>query len=125
MAIQTLDQKRAAHAYDAVEAAKKLPEDQKKKYGVHARKLPTRIIASGLGQALAFLVAKDYCPTLLESLSHWCLRKAEKEKAAANELLLAIIKGNSEDLRRHTAEALAYLQWLVRFVEAAGMKAEE
>ena len=28
-------------------------------------------------------------------------------------------------LRRQTAEALAYLQWLVRFVEAAGIAAEE
>ena len=125
MSQQTLDQKRAAHAFEAVEATKKLKDEDKKKYGIHARKLPMRIIASGLGQALAFLLAKDYCPSLLKSLSHWCLHKKDKEPAEANELLLKLIHGNSEDLRRYTAEALAYLQWLVRFVEAAGISAEE
>ena len=136
MSTPSLDQRRAAHAWNAVESfmdanaprndkKTRVPNDDAKKYGVHARKLPMRIIASGLGQALAFLVAKGYCPELLKSLSHWCLTKGEGKKSEPNELLIEIIRGNSEDLRRHTAEALAYMQWLVRFVEAAGITGEE
>lgn len=136
----TLDQRRAAHAWKAVETFadhnapktndKRQPNDAAKKYTVHSRKLPTRIIASGLGQALAFLLAKNYCPDLLQALGHWVLEKKDfpaspKELPAADKLLKALIDGDSEKLRLYTAEALAYLQWLVRFVEALGLTGEE
>ena len=129
--MQTLEQRRAAHAYQAILLAKSLKEEEKKKYGVHVKKLPSRIIASGLGQSLAFLAAKDFCPDLLRSLAHWCLTKqehpgAEKLKVKSpNELLISIVQGTSEDLRFHTAESLAYLQWLGRFAEAEGLKGQE
>ena len=62
----TLDQHRAKHAWEAVQRAKRrdgLHQDQDpKKFGGQAKKLPVRIMASGLGQALAFLKAKDYAP---------------------------------------------------------------
>jgi len=125
--VKTIEQKRAAHAFKAVEAAKEL-KDEKKKFGVHAHKLPTRIIASGLGQALAFLVAKKYCPLLLQAIAHWTLQKKEfPDKAQlpkADALLLKVIDGSSDDLRRYTAETMAYLQWIVRFAEAAGLTDE-
>lgn len=136
MCTKSLEKERANHAWNTVECFMdanaprggnelRIPNEKAKKYVVHARKLPMRIIASGLGQALAFLLAKGYCPDLLVSLSHWCLSKGEGNQPAANALLLEIIQGDSEGLRRHTAEALAYLQWLVRFVDAAGIKGEE
>lgn len=140
MAVQTLEQRRAKHAFEAVETfmdtnaprneqspkKERVPRNgQARKYVIHAKKLPVRIIASGLGQSLAFLAAKDYCPELLKSLSQWCLTKTDTEPVDANALLRKIVNGNSEDLRRHTAEALAYLQWIVRFVEGTGIKGEE
>lgn len=123
---QTLDQRRAQHAWEAV---KRVPKKEWNKFATQAKKLPTRIIASGLGQALAFLVAKGECPELLRSLSDWVLDKRQNpgSKAAApapEALLLSVVNGTGEGLRWHTAEALAYLQWLVRFTDAEGMTAE-
>jgi CRISPR type III-B/RAMP module-associated protein Cmr5 len=127
---QTLDQRRAKHAYDAVQSFKnasaKLKDFQqiRNKYVIHAQKLPSRIIASGLGQALAFLVAKDYCPALLVSISDWVLKRVAPNVTQVNEqsLLLFVISSNSELARRCTDETLAYLRWLLRFVEAEDLK---
>lgn len=122
MSLQTLDQRRAKHAWEAVQHVKEKPEG--KKFGNHARKLPTRIMASGLGQAMAFLYAKKYSPLLLQSVSHWTLNKTTfvaNKLGPEHELIKAVISGGSDQLRMHTAEALAYLQWLVRFAEAEGL----
>jgi CRISPR-associated protein Cmr5 len=138
--MNTLDQHRASHAWNAVstfarvyirvENGKKVRDPAAKKYGTHVRKLPSRIMASGLGQALAFLVAKGECPELLSALGDWTLDKRKnpesKEESPAPEALLRhIVNGTSDDLRFATAEALAYLQWLVRFAEAEGLTDSE
>jgi CRISPR-associated protein Cmr5 len=118
---QTPDQIRAKHAWDAVDAVKSTKDA--KVYGGAARKLPVRIMASGLGQALAFLAAKGKTPALLKDLSEWVLVKRvdADPKLPQNRnpnLLQAIINGNSDTLREYTNETLAYLQWLNRFCEA-------
>lgn len=124
---QTLDQRRANHAWHAVQAAKKQEGCHKtqdpKKFGGQARKLPIRIMASGLGQALAFLKAKNFAPGLLVEIADWVLDKranpeSEKAKPGDDALLNQIIMGTSDFLRRATDEVLAYLQWLNRFAEA-------
>ena len=119
----TLDQRRAKHAWQAVTAAKN--ERDFKDFCMHARRLPVRIMASGLGQALSFLNAKGYAPGLLREIGDWVLDKREKPgsakpKPAENELIKRIIDGNSDFLRRATDETIAYLQWLNRFAEAEG-----
>jgi CRISPR-associated protein Cmr5 len=124
-----LDQRRARHAWEAVRAVlAKYPRDEKKKkkFGGQARKLPTRIMAAGLGQALVFLRAKDYAPDLLIELGDWILDKRGKPdsktaKPKDDALIQAVIKGNSDFLRRETDEALAWLMWLIRFAEAEGL----
>ncbi|MDY3562988.1 type III-B CRISPR module-associated protein Cmr5 [Gemmata sp. JC673] len=125
---RTPDQLRATHAWEAVELVLKKfppstvtesgkplkrPHPQAKKFGGAVRKLPVRIMASGLGQALAFLKAKDQTPDLLDTLSDWVLKKRSQTA-----LLEAVIAGTADTLRQHTAETLAYLQWLSRFCEA-------
>jgi CRISPR type III-B/RAMP module-associated protein Cmr5 len=132
---QTLDQRRAKHAHDELQRflANPVPgrrhDQDRKKYGVHVRRLPIRIIASGLGQALAFLHAKDYCPQLLVSLADWVLYERDGEPRPArvepDALLLAILNGTSEQLQLYTAEVLAYLRWLTRFVEAKNLAADD
>ena len=119
----TLDQRRAKHAWQAVTAAKN--ERDFKDFCMHARRLPVRIMASGLGQALSFLNAKGSAPELLREIGDWVLDKREKPgsakpKPAENELIKRIIDGNSDFLRRATDETIAYLQWLNRFAEAEG-----
>ncbi len=131
------DQRRAQHAWERVQEILKkyppqrkngrtTPADRAKKIGGQAKKLPMRILASGLGQALAFLRAKDYAPEVLVALGDWVLDKRsnpDSKKPPPNDkaLIEEIIKGSSDFLRRATDESLAYLQWLNRFAEAEGL----
>ncbi len=121
----TLDQRRAKHAWNAIqELLKTVPgEKDRKEYAGEAKKLPIRIINSGLGQALVFIQAKAKSKKtnlqLLDAhLTDWTLRKRELPGSKSNSLLESIINGDSEFLRRATDEVLAYLQWLNRFAEA-------
>ncbi len=137
--LKTLDQRRAAHAWKAVEAVvrqhvkkengKSVPDPEAKKFGNHARKLPSRIIASGLGQALTFLYAKGYADELLVDIGDWVLDKyhdgeSKKPRPSRDALIRRITEQPSDELRRATAESLAYLQWLIRFAEAEGLMKE-
>ena len=125
----TLDQHRAQHAWKAVEDARKLhSQNATADFAREAKRLPVRIKTAGLGQALAFLSAKaksenDGRSHLLKKLSCWLLKErrlASLPKGAndRNAVILAIIAGNADLLRRATEEALLYLQWLTRFSEA-------
>lgn len=123
---QTLDQKRADHAWKCVQRVKQRPgsDDARKSFRVQIRKSPIRIVTAGLGHALAFLSAKGLAPDLTGALTEWiALRRppAGEEK----DLLARIVHGDSEFLRYATAESLAYLEWLVRFAEGEGLTASE
>ena len=121
----TLEQERASHAWAAVQRAEKREgahrTQEPKKFGGQAKKLPVRIMASGLGQALAFLKAKDYAPGLVAELSEWTSARIPSKTNESDDLLERIIGGESDFLRRATDEVLAYLQWLNRFAEARGL----
>jgi len=119
---ETLDQRRASHAWDVIQRTK--PKSDAKKFGGQAKKLPTRIMAAGLGQALAFLKAKGYAPELLLELSKWMEHRLPPKPGESKDLLERIVKGNSEFLRRATDEVMAYLLWLNRFAEAEGLTDE-
>ena len=136
---QTLDQRRAKHAYQVIaevmrkyppiiDGKKSSPDPAAKKFGGQAKKLPMRIIASGLGQALAFVKAKRFAPILLVALDNWVLHKPDgfdvklikgnEEQFKDTALLNSVIEGSAGFLRQATDEALAYLLWLNRFCEA-------
>lgn len=121
---KTLDQRRAEHAWNVVERVKGPggnDADKKKEFGTQAKKLPSRILAAGLGQALAFLLAKEYAKDLQEALSDWMTQRRPPSPGEDRRLVVRILKGNAEFQRYATAECLAYLQWLVRFADAAGL----
>jgi CRISPR-associated protein Cmr5 len=115
----TPDQKRAAHAWDVVASVKVNVKDGKKRkeFGTQVKKLPTRILTSGLGPALAFLEAKKYAPDLIKALDEW-MAKQRPPGDDVKRLVVRIIHGDADFLRFATAECLAYLLWLVRFAEA-------
>ncbi len=125
----TLEQRRAGRAWDVVQRAKQEQGNHQrqdpKKFGGQAKKLPTRIMAAGLGQALAFLKAKDYAPGLLAELTDWIVARIPPKQGEPEELLERIVKGDSDFLRRATDEVLAFLVWLNRFAEAEGLTEEE
>jgi CRISPR-associated protein Cmr5 len=120
----TLDQRRARHAWEAVQELGGLKKEQAADYAGEARKLPTRIVAAGLGQALAFLAAKakEKKPglrLLLRHLNDWVITRRPMKAPRPDSLLESVVFGNSNFLRRATDETLSYLQWLNRFTEAA------
>jgi CRISPR-associated protein Cmr5 len=129
----TLDQRRAKHAWEAVISLAIAPDeprkygDDAKEYAREAKKLPTRIMSAGLGQALAFVLskAKDKKPKLRrlhEDLTDWVI--AQRPLSAArrpSSLMESLLEGDADFLRRATDEALAYLLWLNRFAEAEGL----
>jgi CRISPR-associated protein Cmr5 len=129
---QTLDQRRAQHAWGkiidqaTIKDGQRQYDDKAKEYAREAKKLPTRIMAAGLGQALAFILAKakDKKPNLKrlhEDLTDWVIKQRPMSAKKPDSLIESIIEGDSDFLRRATDEVLAYLLWLNRFAEAEGL----
>ncbi len=118
---KTVDQRRAQHAWAAVQEAKK--KNNAKEIRTVILGLPAQIIGSGLGPAIAFVHAKGKADVILSAISDWVLDKrwhpgSAKPKPAAGELIRSFADGDSAFLKRATEETLAYLQWLKRFAEA-------
>lgn len=115
MSVQTLGQQRAKDAWDVVETLVRT-----RKIGAeadHGKKLPMRIKAAGLTQALAFLRAKKYAPELRKELSRWVMGQLSQPSKNEDSLLEFVINDNSSTLRRATAETLAWLEWFNRFAD--------
>jgi CRISPR-associated protein Cmr5 len=116
MALATLAQQRARHAWDEVQKAKKRPEFEKR-FADPAKKMPARVRASGLGQTIAFMRAKEG-GDVLKAVAGWCHQFKLTKEPNEDSLLIQFKDGSAADLRQLTAEALAYLEWLVRFADA-------
>lgn len=143
----TPEQRRAQHAWAFIERIQRdypvvdreeekfLNEKQKKDneknrkmqstYKREIKKLSTRIITSGLGQALAFLLAKGKVDDLLIDLGCWvgyASRETSPPNDVARDALLRRLcdeQATALRLRRDTAETLAYLAWLTRLADAS------
>ena len=129
---KTLDQQRAEHAWRVVERVQgSLDEKEQKEFGTQAKKLPTRIMAAGLGQALAFLLAKTQgearkkpgMSELLLALSKWIAQRRPVKPGEDERLIVRLLQGDADFQRWATSECLAYLVWLVRFADARGLTA--
>jgi CRISPR type III-B/RAMP module-associated protein Cmr5 len=136
MSNRTPDQERAAHAWQIVSDLKELKgkdkkeqdkiDKLKKQFDTQVHKMPPRILASGLGPSLAFLEAKEESasfggkalPNLNEVLTQWIERKRHDSVQPPRRLIQRIIESDADFLRFASNECLAYLQWLVRFVDA-------
>lgn len=110
-----LEIRRADHAWNTLRTVK--PDDFED-FKIQVKKLPSRILTAGLGHAMAFLEAKQDSPPLINALNDWMLNDKRKS------LVEAIVKGDSDFLRRTTDEVMAYLLWLKRFVEAEEKRRE-
>jgi CRISPR-associated protein Cmr5 len=115
---KTKEQERAAQAWKDVSGVK--TKTFEGLYGGWVKKLPALILTNGLGQALAFLLAKgkrqEAAKTLYDHLSKWIM--AEVAQVQGVKLLDWLIKHDSAQYRRATTEALAFVNWLKRFAEA-------
>lgn len=121
--LKTLDQRRAAHAWKQLELLKQ----DRLRFGPEAKKLPMRILSSGLGPALQFMKVRarrndgGAKPEMrvLEALSSWLAEVRRPE--ATPDLIQRVVHGDAAFLQYATDESLAYLEWLIRFAEAEGL----
>lgn len=137
--LHTLEQERAKLAWSQVTDAstKKLGDD----YRSVVRKAPAMVKMNGLGQFLAFLLAKAgesarriedprRTPPNAEGLLYrhvgtWLLSAQSPVRLPPGDSLIErVISANSQAYRHATGETLAYLGWLKRFAEACYGKEE-
>ncbi len=131
--VRRVEMERAARAWQYVhEGVKNEHEDVRKVYSARARDLTALIHTDGLGQTLAFLLAKGKGgdkekaekhfqiahKLLFQHLSTWVLQQVPPPAAAAGHLLQALMEGDSPYYRRATVETLAFAGWLKKFAEA-------
>jgi len=124
---RSLEQERARVAWEKVRDVAKT--NYQKEYGQLAKSAPADIQANGLGQTLAFWRArgsKDGKPKDGGNNAHWKLQEhvsawvmGQMEQQHRDGLLCWIMaEASTDDYRRATAEAIAFLNWLKRFAEA-------
>ncbi|KYG10841.1 hypothetical protein BE21_58700 [Sorangium cellulosum] len=126
---------RARIAWGWVDTALQTLRGDRARYGTLARKLPSLLQTSGLGQTLAFLFAKAGGNArkaeglLLEQMSLHLRQRLNRPLAAGavRELdhgMQLVLDLTPSDYRRATAEAFAIAEWLKRFAEGR-IEAEE
>jgi CRISPR-associated protein Cmr5 len=135
---QTIEQERAAQAWDAIKQAenqKYSDEKEKKKtqdhYGSRAKKLPAMIQINGLAATLAYLLSKSEevkeikndCQLIYDHLSERMNNYFPLPDD--NDLMVWIHTASMDQYRRATAEAIEYANWLKRYVEFMGWKSSE
>lgn len=125
----TLEQQRAKHALTCIKEVQGRPSRQEQQsYRSYVESLPTTIVTSGLGQAVAMLLARIKSTSaegkayelLHKHLEQWLTSKAEPKGPyeGAKSLLEAIIERDQDVYVRAHAEALAYVMWLKRLAQA-------
>lgn len=141
---QSLEQKRAAFAWKCIS---QVGDEQRKEYSALAKSAPADIQINGLGQVLAFWRAKGYenskpkgnaFSKIYEHVSDWLddeerfnvtrrMEKVEIKDEKGNKKVRDVEKwvlnwltdtASTDDYRRATSEAIAFLVWLKRFAEA-------
>lgn len=115
---QTMQQRRAKFALEAVEAVRKNKDVDQGEFRAYASGLPAMVRMSGLGQAMAFCLTKGAAyRRLYDILSEWLIK--EGQPYHGHKGLMEGITG--EDMGRYRAaqaEALALLDWIKKFAVA-------
>lgn len=130
--MSTLSQKRAAKANEVVQIISDSPDiELKDKYGSLARSFPSMIQANGLGQSLAFLLAKDggrngHHRRLFDHVSMWLCTNIQPEiEKPNNDFLKWVINQETSVYQQATQEAIQFSIWLKRFAEAKNLGENE
>ncbi len=114
----TPEQQRAQFALTEIEALRQRPASEQATLKSHARALPAIIHNHGLGQAAAFYRCKGKEQgDLYEVLSRWLCGVHGPFKGKSN-LLEGITSSGRATYLAAQVEALALLEWLVKFAGA-------
>ncbi len=119
----------ATLAWRWVMAAKASPKPAR--YGTLARKLPSMLQVSGLGQTLAFLYSKGYGNGRPEEkaeallFKHLGERLREVSKRSQNDFMEVLLSLSPEEYRAATRQLAEVAEWLKRFAEGNLPKAKD
>lgn len=119
MTSQTLQQQRAQFALKCLEEVR--PEFRND-YASIAKRLPTMILHSGLGQALAYLKAKrnesKATSKLYDHVQLWLKACPACPYGDAEDIILQLMSGSRQNYQKAQIESLQFLNWLRKFAEA-------
>lgn len=116
--MQTLQQRRARYALEAIQAAVD-KNVNRKEYLSYASALPAMIRMNGLGQAAAFYRSRGGTHGLLyQLLSDWFCKEKNAPYDKHKDLLEGITQSDLHAYRLAQAEALALLDWVKKFSKA-------
>lgn len=120
-ATKTLDQKRAGHALEQINAIRGKDCGH---YVSYVSSLPATIVMNGLGQALATLLAKsknepdDPHRMLYAHVASWLADQIDELGGGPADVIKRLMENDQRVYLRAQAEALAYLHWLKQFARA-------
>jgi CRISPR-associated protein Cmr5 len=123
---QTMEQKRAAHAW-------KVTQGRGSEYTNLAKGLPMLIMQSGLMQTLAFLQEKGskssqaHCKILAEHLREWLSSQFSKvvPNSEFSYFMEGLMNAKTLDYQLINAEAYAWLRWVRQISSAVNIKVKE
>lgn len=108
--LQSVSQKRARHALEAVQSWLDKDASAQKELKSYVTSMPAMILMSGFGQTCAFYKSKGGNHALvLGALQSWLNR---------GDLMAFITQGSAQDYQIAQAESLEYLNWLKKFAKA-------
>ncbi|MDW8336748.1 MAG: type III-B CRISPR module-associated protein Cmr5 [Tepidimonas sp.] len=114
--MNTLEQRRAAHAWGCVK------DGVNKEYVRVAKAMPQLVMNSGLMQTLAFMEQKkDAHSRLAAQLRTWLHERFTGQRGHDPQFrpfMETLLNADPETFRLYTAEALAWLKWLRQFAAA-------
>jgi CRISPR-associated protein Cmr5 len=116
----TLQQQRAALAFDQLGAVRGRPEEDRLHYAGMAQKLPVLIRSAGLCQALHFVRSRQDRPVLGLLLDHLAAQLRRTDPAIADGAALCE-RARRVDLAHYlwmTREALACAEWYARLSQS-------
>ena len=110
-----IDENRAAEAWEFVGEVK---NDEKQEYEAQVKKLPSHIMANGLGQTLAFLYTKKKAhKRLLRQCGRYLKERGIIGNAQDEEAVIqAVVELDEDRYHQATDEILRMADWLRRFV---------
>lgn len=124
---QTLDQKRAQFAWEAVNQARRELRDFKE-YRNLAKGAPALVMGNGLMAALAFYQSRDkaHATRLMNDMLGWLVRRQGQNGVPPFAASMTVFQQmNSRDYMAASDETLAMLKWLRQFADAVAEQGGE
>lgn len=112
---QTMEQRRAAHAWGAAQEGVRRHSGE---YVKGAKGLPALIMNSGLMQVMAFLQGKGGRHEVLGSQLRDWLHQTHTMPTSFEGFMQGLLKAESREFQAITAEAFAWLRWLRQMAPA-------